>query len=631
MPALIVYLLKVNAALCLFYLAYRFALRPLTFYYLNRFFLVFGIVFSALYPLVDISALFAGHTVIRRQLTTIVPDWNTVIPVVQHQSQIINYWGLPIALFWIGVLLMTARLAVQFISLYRIHRSSEESHHFGQTFRSVKSEVNPFSFWQEIYLNPDKHTDAELRAIIQHEQVHVKQWHTLDVILAELSVVFYWFNPGVWFMKQAVKENLEFITDREILRSGVDEKVYQYSLVRVSTLKPGATIVNNFNFLTIKKRIIMMNKKRSSRANLSRYVVLPLVMLLTLIFTISKAEITPKNISVLVKKILPLHVTGRSLPPLTTIVDRDTVKPKVTKDSVRLMIVRSGNGEEKDTLVAPDGKRALKNVSFIRVNGGDIKADSSNVFILDDKGKPANLTLAKVAPGDIESIQIVKDTAVKAYSLSASRNNKVIVKLMPMTKVKGISVATTTGVKAMNNASVVKTMNLNGTYLVVARDNDASGNASRTFEGYSNLSTINVAKGDNIVKGQEIGTVTVSAGTGKPELFYTVTDGSKIIREADSENNADEEIIRSVIDLATVKNTDFKDVISLFKDNGFNLSIRVSNERGDNETIKISLKSNVKGNEAYTVYTDNKKAPKNVIMIEANKKTGAVSVSTQSK
>src|ERR1700744_5729183 len=102
MPALIIYLLKVNAALCLFYIAYRFALRPLTFYYLNRFFLVFGIVFSTAYPLIDISALFAAHNDIRQQLTTIVPNWNTVLPIVQHQAAAINYWGVPIALFWIG-------------------------------------------------------------------------------------------------------------------------------------------------------------------------------------------------------------------------------------------------------------------------------------------------------------------------------------------------------------------------------------------------------------------------------------------------------------------------------------------------------------------------------------------------
>lgn len=436
MPALIIYLLKVNAALCLFYLAYRFALRPLTFYYLNRFFLVFGIVFSTVYPLVDISSLFARHTAIRQQLTTIVPDWNTVLPAVQHHVKTVNYWEAPIILFWIGVGLMALRLAVQFMSLYRIHRESEKTHHFGQPYRLVRSEVNPFSFWQEIYLNPEKHTDAELRSIIQHEQIHVKQWHTLDVILAELSVVFYWFNPGVWFMKQAVKENLEFITDREILRSGVDEKVYQYSLVRVSALKPGAAIVNNFNFLTIKKRIMMMNKKRSSRAHLTRYVVLPLVMVLALVFTVSKAEIASKKLSILVKKVLPVNLTAKTneTVPVAVKTIRDTVKPKTIKDSVKIVIIKPDKVNKTDTLEGPNGKKILKDVRIVRIDGKD--ANLNGVTVIDDKGKPTTLTLAGVSPDDIDAITVVKDTAVKAYNVAAGANSKVIVKLKPMVTTK---------------------------------------------------------------------------------------------------------------------------------------------------------------------------------------------------
>jgi bla regulator protein BlaR1 len=67
-----------------------------------------------------------------------------------------------------------------------------------------------------------------------HEQVHVNQWHTIDILLAELSSIFYWFNPGIWLMKKAVRENIEFITDRKILNKGIDSKTYQYSLVSVS-------------------------------------------------------------------------------------------------------------------------------------------------------------------------------------------------------------------------------------------------------------------------------------------------------------------------------------------------------------------------------------------------------------
>ncbi|HCN84591.1 MAG TPA: hypothetical protein DIT07_13365, partial [Sphingobacteriaceae bacterium] len=301
MPALILYLLKVNIALILFYLAYRFALRWLTFYTLNRFFLVSGIIFSSAYPFVDLSDIFRKHTEINDKLIVIVPDWisveKAVLPAVSF-----NYWQLIIAIFWTGVSIMAVRLLIKFISLYHIHRSSKPEVVNNQAFRRTNKNINPFSFWQNIYLNPTQHQQKELEAILQHEKVHVEEWHTLDILLAELSVVFYWFNPGVWLMKQAVKENLEFITDLKVLNSGLDSKIYQYSLVQISTLPQSYSLANNFNFMSIKKRIMMMNKKQSSKIQVSRYLLmLPVVIVLTFVFTISKAQLEKRNFKTFTK------------------------------------------------------------------------------------------------------------------------------------------------------------------------------------------------------------------------------------------------------------------------------------------------------------------------------------------
>jgi hypothetical protein len=155
----------------------------------------------------------------------------------------------------------------------------------------MDKDAAPFSFWRSIYVNPARHEPADLKSILLHEQVHVNQWHTADILLAELSSIFYWFNPGIWLIKKAVRENIEFITDRKILKNGIDSKTYQYSLVNVSFNNTQPGIVNHFNISTIKKRIIMMNAKRSSKLNLTRYAfVVPAVMALLLVFSISKAD-----------------------------------------------------------------------------------------------------------------------------------------------------------------------------------------------------------------------------------------------------------------------------------------------------------------------------------------------------
>ncbi|MEE1943941.1 M56 family metallopeptidase [Pedobacter sp. KR3-3] len=291
MPHFFVILLKINLVLILFGATYYLVLRRLTFYTLNRIFLVFGILFSTVYPFINLTDFFHSQKEISQKVA-FVPELNQKAAELVPSQFIALNWQLLTVLFYAGVVLMALRLLVQFISLYRMHRRSAPGQVANYPVRVLEEPVSPFSFWQTVYINPSMHKEKELATILEHEKVHVKQWHSLDIILAELSVVFYWFNPGVWLMKKAVKENLEFITDEKILKKGVDRKTYQYSLLDVGNLTPSVAIVNNFNLSDLKKRIKMMNAKRSSRLTLSRYLfALPILLLTTLAFTVSKKDI----------------------------------------------------------------------------------------------------------------------------------------------------------------------------------------------------------------------------------------------------------------------------------------------------------------------------------------------------
>ncbi len=293
MPELLLYLLKVNIALVLFYLAYHVALRRLTFYHLNRLFLVFGIVFSTVYPFIDISELFADNDKITSTYIATIPVWVITAQTAAPAPEAFDYWQLPVYLFWAGVIVMLVRFILQLVSLYRIHAASEPAKYKSIGFRQVKSISQAFSFWQTIYINPASHKTEELESILHHELIHITGWHTLDVMLAELSTVFYWFNPGAWLMKKAVKENLEFIADQNVVSTGVDKKEYQYLLLKVV----GATqpqIANQFNFPSLKRRIAMMNKMPSTKKHLLKFLaVVPVAALLLLAFnmvTPSKAN-----------------------------------------------------------------------------------------------------------------------------------------------------------------------------------------------------------------------------------------------------------------------------------------------------------------------------------------------------
>ncbi len=352
MPHFFIILLKINLVLILFSATYYLVLRRLTFYSINRVFLLFGIIFSSAYPFINLTTFFAAQ----KAVPAFVPQFNQQVSQLVQQNAVSIFWQGLTVLFYIGVAVMGMRLLVQFISLYRMHKKSSPEQLNNYHVRILNDEVSPFSFWQTIYINPLLHKKQDLSNILEHERVHVEEWHTLDIILAEICVVFYWFNPGVWLMKKAVRENIEFITDAKILRKGIDKKAYQYSLLDVGTLQPSVAIVNNFNLSDLKKRIKMMNAKRSSKVNLTRYLfVLPVLLCITLAFTIDKKDVK------------------KSLAPLTKIVN-DVLPDKIAAVRVQPKTVLKSKAKKSiliDTLKRPDTITKMTFIFKSIVDGAD--------------------------------------------------------------------------------------------------------------------------------------------------------------------------------------------------------------------------------------------------------------------
>ncbi|MDQ0638861.1 beta-lactamase regulating signal transducer with metallopeptidase domain [Pedobacter sp. W3I1] len=352
MPHFFIILLKINLVLILFSATYHLVLRRLTFYSINRIFLLFGIVFSSAYPFINLTEFFAAQNAV----PAFVPQFNQQVSQLAQQSAVSIFWQGLTLLFYVGVVLMAMKLLVQFISLYRMHKNSSPDHLDDYKVRILNDEVSPFSFWQTIYINPHLHKKQDLGNILEHERVHVEEWHTLDIILAEICVVFYWFNPGVWLMKKAVRENIEFITDAKILKKGIDKKAYQYSLLEVGTLQPSVAIVNNFNLSDLKKRIKMMNAKSSSKVNLTRYLfVLPVLLCITLAFTIDKKEVR------------------KSLAPLTKMMN-DVLPDKIAQVNVQPKTILKAKAKKRiliDTLKLPDTTTRMTFIFKSIVDGAD--------------------------------------------------------------------------------------------------------------------------------------------------------------------------------------------------------------------------------------------------------------------
>ncbi|MEZ2334525.1 M56 family metallopeptidase [Mucilaginibacter sp. RCC_168] len=482
MPALFVFLLKVNIALLLFCAGYYLVLRPLTFYTLNRVYLLAAIVFASVYPWLNLSAFLQRHEELVKPVQKVIINWQAPV-LVKSMSQP-DYWRWAEVIFWLGAYILALKLVVQLFSLYRLYKSSKPATINNHQVRIMDKDAAPFSFWQSIFVNPSKHEPADLKAILLHEQIHVNEWHTADILLAEVSSIFYWFNPGIWLMKKAIRENVEFITDRKILNHGIDSKTYQYSLVSVSFNNQQPGIVNHFNISTIKKRIIMMNAKRSSKINLTRYAFLvPAVITLLLVFSISKADFAKPIRVKLVNAVKPLEniITVAALPnpagntPLPKLkkVSRQTAKvlPVVKPDTIKKVLI-IGDKNNKDSVVCYINgvKGSLKNIdpdniAEVNVLKGD-HVDRLPTYVNRDDVRNAGVILV-----------ITKDSPEGKARLQKSAKTDDIVlngyKVNPDTKVDAIVV---TGFKVQPDPKVTTTFstktstNVNGAHTAVSAD-----------------------------------------------------------------------------------------------------------------------------------------------------------------
>lgn len=405
MPALFLFLFKVNIALVLFCAGYYLVLRHLTFYTLNRIYLVTAIIFSTIYPKINLSDFVQQHQQLTEPVQTVILRWETPAKNLVKPLYQPDYWQWVEVIFWAGVILFAARMVVQLFSLLRLYRRSRPGKIDEQKVRLLKDDVGPFSFWRSVYVNPTKLSPAELKNVLQHEQIHVNQWHTLDLLLAELSTIFYWFNPGVWLMKKAVRENLEFITDRKILQKGTDSKEYQYSLVSVGLATTPNTIVNHFNISTIKKRIIMMNAKRSSGYKLTRYVLLvPAVVVLLLTFSLSKAEVANHTFKTIAKAISHVAIVNSN----ENLIKRSIANIAEKKNVLANTSVKKVNAGA-DTIYKGKAKNGRK--SFMVT--ADTSPDSIN-YVLNGQ-KSTKEEVKAIDPKRIKSIELLKAKSAKEF------------------------------------------------------------------------------------------------------------------------------------------------------------------------------------------------------------------------
>ena len=280
---------------------YKLLLHKETFYKLNRFILLGCLIVSFALPMLRVPQQWSFRKSERNSVienadlslysALAIPDEK------QASNGVITDNGAPkttiqqatrwlVLLYWFGVAAFGFNFLLQIISLcYKAYSSPVIR---DGKFRIVEltGDKAPCSFGNNIFINPEKYDWETYNQILLHEKIHIGQGHTLDIVLAEIILVFQWFNPFAWLYRKELESNLEFLTDDQLLHNPeVERTSYQMSLLKVSAPHFPLSLTTNYNQSLLKKRLLMMNTKRSNVHTAWKYFfLLPLLVLFVCLF-----------------------------------------------------------------------------------------------------------------------------------------------------------------------------------------------------------------------------------------------------------------------------------------------------------------------------------------------------------
>ncbi len=300
----LIYMLKVNIGIALFYAFYKLFCCRDTFFQWRRIALLSFLALSFLYPLMDMQAWVKEQPAINE-----LADYYALMMLTETNTSTATVVTAPVAIptpdlldiikfvYWIGILLLSARFMIQLSSIFRLVLKCKNINVDQISIRSLSEPANPFSFWQWIFIYLPGLKEDEKQEILTHEQTHVRQWHSIDVIISEIVNIICWMNPFAWLLKTEIRLNLEYLADHKVMESGTNKKAYQYHLLGLANQNRQTGLYNNFNLSHLKNRIKMMNKKRTRTTGHIKYALFaPLTAALLLVSNIETVARTAERL-----------------------------------------------------------------------------------------------------------------------------------------------------------------------------------------------------------------------------------------------------------------------------------------------------------------------------------------------
>lgn len=398
-----VYIVKSSVCLAGFYLFYRLLLSKETFHRFNRIALLTLLLLSLLLPLVQLTTI--EQTEVHQTMLTIEQLLMMAdMPVSEvTPAEAVTLSGIQILLmvYLSGVLFFACRHIYSLGRLLMLLRSGEkEKMENGMTLVIHQQKISPFS-WMKYIVISKVDLEEDGREILIHEAAHVRNRHSVDLLIADICIFFQWFNPASWLLKQELQNIHEYEADESVIREGVNARQYQLLLIKKAVGTRLYSMANSFNHSKLKKRITMMLKEKSNPwARLKYLYVLPLAAIAVTAF--ARPEISGKVDVISAVKVNDfVQIVGTKVPEKKVEVLKDTVKKDAPKEEAFKMPFSIRNaGSQPQPLILVDGKE---------ITGEQMQRD--------------------INPDMIESISVLKDEASTAIYGDKAKHGVILITL----------------------------------------------------------------------------------------------------------------------------------------------------------------------------------------------------------
>ncbi len=412
-----IHIIKSSLCLIAFYLSYKAFLSKETFYKANRFILLTIIVASVLLPFFRIT--------IREPVVATVSGHLTGIEHLLLKKEITlnsfpantgdSFYFLLFLVYVLGALTQLIITIVNFVKIYRLVYQAEHFTYGNYKLAVTRHEQSAFSWGKYIVLSEnDYNNNPEI--IIRHELVHLNRCHFYDLLLAELAIVIFWFNPVIWLLKAELKNIHEFEVDDTLLQQGIDAKEYQLLLIKKAVGAKNYAIVNTFSQSKLRIRIRMMLRQKSNPWAGLKYLSL-IVLTLTSIIAFARPEVVNK-----LQRISSGNLSGFINKQVSTLSER-LGNGQHNDDQA----VNASKGESQPVKSKPGG--ILDNSTGDNSTVVDTREKKNPLCIVNDK-ETSYREFQKINSQLIKTVQVLKEKdGIAAYG-EKGKNGVIIVNLI---------------------------------------------------------------------------------------------------------------------------------------------------------------------------------------------------------